>query len=104
MRFYSAHSLVDETERKRLETPKNFVYLLQFLITLKQKAKEKAEKFPNQFDLHFEVLVQGVFQDPQKFLTAGQKMPAGQMTALATSIAALPVVQLPRPKQAARER
>jgi murein DD-endopeptidase MepM/ murein hydrolase activator NlpD len=35
--------------------------------------------------LHFEVLVQGVFQDPQKFLMAGQKMPAGQMTASATS-------------------
>ena len=48
--------------------------------------------------LHFEVLVQGVFQDPQKFLTAGQKMPAGQMTASATSNAASPVVQLPRPK------
>ena len=27
--------------------------------------------------LHFEVLVQGVFQDPQKFLTAGQNLPAG---------------------------
>jgi murein DD-endopeptidase MepM/ murein hydrolase activator NlpD len=26
--------------------------------------------------LHFEVLVQGVQQDPQKFLTAGQKLPA----------------------------
>ena len=25
--------------------------------------------------LHFEVLVQGVFQDPQKFLTAGQNLP-----------------------------
>jgi murein DD-endopeptidase MepM/ murein hydrolase activator NlpD len=25
--------------------------------------------------LHFEVLVQGVFQDPQKFLTAGQSLP-----------------------------
>ena len=25
--------------------------------------------------LHFEVLVQGVFQDPQKFLNAGQKLP-----------------------------
>jgi murein DD-endopeptidase MepM/ murein hydrolase activator NlpD len=25
--------------------------------------------------LHFEVLVQGVFQDPQKFLTAGQQVP-----------------------------
>ncbi len=31
--------------------------------------------------LHFEVLVQGVFQDPQKFLLAGQKLPAGQMLA-----------------------
>ena len=32
--------------------------------------------------LHFEVLVQGVFQDPQKFLTAGQKLPVvvGQAT------------------------
>ncbi len=29
--------------------------------------------------LHFEVLVQGVLQDPQKFLTAGQRLPAGQM-------------------------
>ena len=29
--------------------------------------------------LHFEVLVQGVFQDPQKFLTAGQKLPTDQM-------------------------
>ena len=38
--------------------------------------------------LHFEVLVQGVFQDPQKFLIAGQKTPAGQMAALATSNAA----------------
>jgi murein DD-endopeptidase MepM/ murein hydrolase activator NlpD len=30
--------------------------------------------------LHFEVLVQGVFQDPQKFLYAGQNLPviAGQ--------------------------
>ena len=27
--------------------------------------------------LHFEVQVQGVLQDPQKFLMAGQKMPAG---------------------------
>ena len=48
--------------------------------------------------LHFEVLVQGVFQDPQKFLTAGQKMPAGQMTALTSSNAASPAIQLPRPK------
>jgi murein DD-endopeptidase MepM/ murein hydrolase activator NlpD len=26
--------------------------------------------------LHFEVLVQGVYQDPQKFLSAGRKLPA----------------------------
>ncbi len=48
--------------------------------------------------LHFEVLVQGVFQDPQKFLNAGQKMPAGQIVALTTPKAASPTVQLPRPK------
>lgn len=29
--------------------------------------------------LHFEVLVQGVPQDPQKFLLAGQSLPAGQV-------------------------
>jgi murein DD-endopeptidase MepM/ murein hydrolase activator NlpD len=29
--------------------------------------------------LHFEVLVQGVFQDPQKFLNAGRKPPAAQV-------------------------
>ena len=48
--------------------------------------------------LHFEVLVQGVFQDPQKFLTAGQKTPAGLMTSLASPNAASPAIQLPRPK------
>jgi murein DD-endopeptidase MepM/ murein hydrolase activator NlpD len=31
--------------------------------------------------LHFEVLVQGVPQDPQKFLTAGQNLPTEQMAA-----------------------
>ena len=31
--------------------------------------------------LHFEVLVQGVFQDPQKFLAAGKNLPSAQMTA-----------------------
>lgn len=35
--------------------------------------------------LHFEVLVQGVFQDPQKFLLAGQKTPAGQLASLAAT-------------------
>ncbi len=44
--------------------------------------------------LHFEVLVQGVFQDPQKFLMAGQKKPAGQMTASATSNATSPAQRL----------
>lgn len=48
--------------------------------------------------LHFEVLVQGVFQDPQKFLNAGQKMPASQV-AIATPQAAVGKgPQLPRPK------
>lgn len=33
--------------------------------------------------LHFEVLVQGVFQDPQKFLNAGQRVPSTKTAALA---------------------
>ncbi len=48
--------------------------------------------------LHFEVLVQGVFQDPQKFLTAGQKMPNGQLSALVNSNAASSATQLTRRK------
>ncbi len=48
--------------------------------------------------LHFEVLVQGIFQDPQKFLTAGQKMTPKQTTALALSKPASPAVPLPRLK------
>jgi murein DD-endopeptidase MepM/ murein hydrolase activator NlpD len=47
--------------------------------------------------LHFEVLVQGVYQDPQKFLTAGQKLPPAPALALAQPPAAGPVL-LPRPK------
>jgi murein DD-endopeptidase MepM/ murein hydrolase activator NlpD len=47
--------------------------------------------------LHFEVLVQGVYQDPQKFLTAGQKLPQAPALALAQPPAAAPVL-LPRPK------
>ena len=39
--------------------------------------------------LHFEVLVQGVFQDPQKFLIAGQKLPAS--VALAATRTAPPL-------------
>lgn len=47
--------------------------------------------------LHFEVLVQGVFQDPQKFLMAGQKLPTP--VALATVPPAPgPTVQTVRPK------
>jgi len=47
--------------------------------------------------LHFEVLVQGVYQDPQKFLTAGQKLPQAPTLAIAQP----PTPQsapLPRPK------
>ena len=43
--------------------------------------------------LHFEVLVQGVFQDPQKFLIAGQKVPAS--VALAATRPAPPPPLLP---------
>lgn len=48
--------------------------------------------------LHFEVLVQGVFQDPQKFLMAGRKMPSGQLASAATSNPPVQAAQLPRPK------
>lgn len=48
--------------------------------------------------LHFEVLVQGVFQDPQKFLTAGQKMPGAQMAAATLSPQPAPAAQTPRAK------
>ena len=47
--------------------------------------------------LHFEVLVQGVFQDPQKFLTAGQKLPA-PMALAAVQPTPRPSVQAVRPK------
>ena len=48
--------------------------------------------------LHFEVLVQGVFQDPQKFLTAGQKLPQTAMTLAAARLPAIQPAQPPRPK------
>jgi murein DD-endopeptidase MepM/ murein hydrolase activator NlpD len=54
--------------------------------------------------LHFEVLVQGVFQDPQKFLTAGQSLPSAQVaTAAIRAPNSLiqqtgPPAPLPRPK------
>ncbi|MDW5444031.1 M23 family metallopeptidase [Polaromonas sp. SM01] len=47
--------------------------------------------------LHFEVLVQGVFQDPQKFLTAGQKLPPAPMVAAVAQPVVQPA-QAPRPK------
>ena len=50
--------------------------------------------------LHFEVLVQGVFQDPQKFLLAGQKTSASQTLAAAHPNPPghnAPTVQLPEP-------
>ncbi len=47
--------------------------------------------------LHFEVLVQGVFQDPQKFLTAGQKLP-NSVALAAPRPAPAPPLQTARPK------
>ncbi|MDP1741863.1 M23 family metallopeptidase [Polaromonas sp.] len=47
--------------------------------------------------LHFEVLVQGVFQDPQKFLTAGQKLP-NSVALAAPRPAPAPLLQTARPK------
>lgn len=48
--------------------------------------------------LHFEVLVQGVFQDPQKFLTAGRDVPATHMAAAGPLKQPLQASQIPRPK------
>ncbi len=48
--------------------------------------------------LHFEVLVQGVPQDPQKFLMAGQKMPANQLASSSTSTLSSAGTQLRQPK------
>jgi murein DD-endopeptidase MepM/ murein hydrolase activator NlpD len=48
--------------------------------------------------LHFEVLVQGVYQDPQKFLTAGQKLPQPAMALAAALPRAMPPVLTARPK------
>ncbi|MBI2727330.1 MAG: M23 family metallopeptidase [Polaromonas sp.] len=48
--------------------------------------------------LHFEVLVQGVFQDPQKFLTAGRDMPATKMAVLSPVKQPVQAAQMPRPK------
>ena len=48
--------------------------------------------------LHFEMLVQGVFQDPQKFLSAGQKMPGRALVATVTPKAGSDAAQLPSTK------
>jgi murein DD-endopeptidase MepM/ murein hydrolase activator NlpD len=47
--------------------------------------------------LHFEVLVQGVFQDPQKFLTAGRNLPKPTVAAASPQPAVPGLPQLPRP-------
>jgi murein DD-endopeptidase MepM/ murein hydrolase activator NlpD len=47
--------------------------------------------------LHFEVLVQGVFQDPQKFLTAGRNLPKPAVAAVSPQPALPGLPQLPRP-------
>ncbi len=48
--------------------------------------------------LHFEVLVQGVFQDPQKFLTAGRDVPAINMAVASPAKQPVQAAQIPRPK------
>jgi hypothetical protein len=48
--------------------------------------------------LHFEVLVQGVYQDPQKFLTAGQKLPQAPAVAMAAPSPAAQPATMPRPR------
>ena len=49
--------------------------------------------------LHFEVWVQGVPQDPQKFLTAGSKLPAAQLARLAGPGNAIGPAQLVAPER-----
>ncbi|HAL37126.1 MAG TPA: peptidase M23 [Polaromonas sp.] len=46
--------------------------------------------------LHFEVLVQGVFQDPQKFLTAGRKLPKSVVAAATLPPLPAPALQRAR--------
>ncbi|WP_341907290.1 peptidoglycan DD-metalloendopeptidase family protein [Polaromonas sp. YR568] len=50
--------------------------------------------------LHFEVLVQGVFQDPQKFLNAGRQLPVAPMAMAQPNRPAMSP-QLPQPPVAA---
>lgn len=47
--------------------------------------------------LHFEVLVLGAFQDPQKFLNAGQKMPVNQVAIVRPASTDSKGLQLRRP-------
>ncbi len=47
--------------------------------------------------LHFEVLVRGVQQDPQKFLTAGRTLPAQQLAQAASPVARVPAVPVTMP-------
>lgn len=48
--------------------------------------------------LHFEVLVQGVFQDPQKFLLAGRQPPSRQVALAGSLKPAVALAQLAGPK------
>ena len=48
--------------------------------------------------LHFEVLVQGVFQDPQKFLLAGRQPPSRQIALAGSLKPAVALAQLAGPK------
>lgn len=48
--------------------------------------------------LHFEVLVQGIFQDPQKFLLAGQQSPSRQIALAGGLKPAAALAQLAGPK------
>jgi murein DD-endopeptidase MepM/ murein hydrolase activator NlpD len=45
--------------------------------------------------LHFEVMVQGVYQDPNKFLTAGRALPAVAAATPVAAAAAAPALQMP---------
>lgn len=54
---------------KYFEHPHNYVYMQKFFLTLKPKAKVKAKKFPNTFDLQ-KVLSAKVFSDFDEHFTA----------------------------------
>ena len=48
--------------------------------------------------LHFEVMVQGVYQDPQKFLLAGQTLPVASVAATVQQVAARVPTAIARPR------